>query len=126
MERPEWTPPRLLPELRLLRVRPTLWAYGKSAARDYIEEWSPVRWVRSPQVCSWCWGPIGVVSPGATTGTRGTKAFVCVQLGLWRHIDCHHEAQMQELDHRDALGSQLAEERESAPVAGPSSETVHG
>ena len=82
--------------LRQVRAKPVVWSYGRSAPPETPEDFQPVRWVSSAQKCHWCFGRIPPGKPGATTGTRGTKAFLCVRVGLWRHIDCHNEARAQE------------------------------
>lgn len=122
-ERPDWRAPEKLSNLRLVRLRPTLWSYGFAQSPEFVEHWQAARWVRVEQACHWCWERIPVASPGASTGTRGTKAFCCVKLGLWRHIRCHTDAQQQELDDQRAA---LVLKPRADPVAGPSNETLHG
>lgn len=53
--------------------------------------WTPARYVRDPQVCSMCFNIIPNGRPGATTGTRGTKAWYCPEHQVWECLDCHTE-----------------------------------
>ena len=71
-----------------------------ACARDPEPHWTPVRYVRVAQVCSFCGHTIPAGSPGSTTGTRGTKAYYNAVLNVWECIGCRQEALR-------ALGAQL-------------------
>lgn len=59
---------------------------------DPERHWMPVRFVRTAQECSFCGFTIPAASPGATTGTRGTKAFYNRLTKEWECIPCRREA----------------------------------
>jgi len=65
--------------------------------------WTPVRYVRFPQVCDFCWELIPRSSPGRTTGSRGTKAFFNAALNIWECIPCREEATRADLTRQSEL-----------------------
>ena len=54
------------------------------------EQWTPVRYVRRPQTCAFCWCVIPAGSPGSSTGTRGTRAWVNDR-GEWECLGCRSD-----------------------------------
>jgi hypothetical protein len=59
--------------------------------------WTPARYIHGHQRCHFCGEHIPPARPGATTGTRGTKAFVNIALGLFECMPCRAEATRAEL-----------------------------
>jgi hypothetical protein len=55
------------------------------------ELWTPVRFVRSIQTCSFCFEEIPTGSPGNSTGTRGTRAYYCARRSAWLCLACKSE-----------------------------------
>jgi hypothetical protein len=55
------------------------------------EQWTPVRYVRFPQRCDFCWETIPRCKPGNSTGTRGTKAYFNAVRRVWECIACRQE-----------------------------------
>jgi hypothetical protein len=64
--------------------------------------WTPVRTVSYHQACHFCGAGIPKDRPGATTGTRGTKAFYNRGLNLWECMACRVEATRAELARQEA------------------------
>lgn len=50
--------------------------------------WTPVRYVPDGIWCDCCDERITRAAPGRTTGTRGTKAYFCKQIGQWECMRC--------------------------------------
>jgi len=59
--------------------------------------WTPARYITFDQVCHFCGAEIPRAKPGTTTGTRGTKAYINVALGLYECMPCRWEATRAEL-----------------------------
>ena len=59
--------------------------------------WTPVRFIRDPQVCAFCWQIIPNGRPGSTTGSRGTKAWYCPEHRVYECLGCRSEATDAEL-----------------------------
>lgn len=55
------------------------------------EQWTPVRYVREPQRCDFCWQTIRAGSPGTRTGERGTKAYYNATRRVWECLECRTE-----------------------------------
>lgn len=66
--------------------------------------WTPVRYVREPQLCSLCLNAIPAGKPGATTGSRGTRAWFCAEHRVWECLACRSAAVDAELDATRAIG----------------------
>ena len=56
------------------------------------EEWLPIRTINQEQVCWFCGFVIPKGRPGATTGTRGTKAWWFRAKDTWECLGCRSEA----------------------------------
>lgn len=82
--------------------------YGVPQATGYVDQWRPVRFVREPQQCYLCWVRIPKASPGAKSGTRGTKAFYEPNLRLWECLGCREEQGRAELARMDTQGGTAA------------------
>jgi len=54
--------------------------------------WTPARYIMRDQRCHFCGADIPRTHPGATTGNRGTKAFVNIALGLFECMPCRLDA----------------------------------
>lgn len=63
----------------------------------------PVRFIRFPQTCRFCWRDIPPGRPGTRTGERGTKAYFDPTTREWECIPCHDELTRANLA-REALG----------------------
>lgn len=50
------------------------------------EPWTPVRYLRTPQVCHLCFHRIPAHAPGSTSGSRGTHCFFLPK-ALLRDVD---------------------------------------
>jgi hypothetical protein len=56
------------------------------------ETWTPVRYVHEDTFCWFCAREIPRAKPGATKGTRGTKAWFCPERRVLECIPCRSEA----------------------------------
>jgi hypothetical protein len=56
------------------------------------EQWTPVRYIRNARRCDFCGIEIPAGSPGATRGTRGTKAYFNPHRNVWECMPCRSEA----------------------------------
>lgn len=64
--------------------------FGRPATSgDRYEEWHPIRHNQRPQTCCTCWRTIPPFAPGATKGTRYTKAYFDPPTGLYLCLACH-------------------------------------
>jgi hypothetical protein len=70
--------------------------------REVSAAWVPVRYVQHAQKCCFCQNRIPKGSPGATKGTRGTKAWWNRITGAWECVPCRTEGFRAEAA-RDAL-----------------------
>jgi hypothetical protein len=60
--------------------------------RDKIDAaWIPVRFVREDRKCSFCGARIPKGAPGASKGTRGTKAWWNKVSNRWECMGCRSE-----------------------------------
>ena len=74
--------------------------------------WTPARYIAHDTRCHLCGADIARTKPGATTGTRGTKAFFNATLGLFECMDCRLEGTRAEL-----AGHELRSPREERCLA---------
>ena len=56
------------------------------------DAWIPVRYILHDETCSNCGFRIARASPGASKGTRGTKAWWNKAANVWECLECRSEA----------------------------------
>ena len=59
---------------------------------DPEKHWTPARYIREVQECSFCGFTIPPAKPGASSGTRGTKAYFNTLTKEWECVPCRREA----------------------------------
>ena len=86
-----------IPPLAWLRVNERSTSFGRPQRPGYVEHWTECRTQKFDQFCCLCWERIPKGAPGSAKGTRYTRSWIEVALGLWHCLACHDEYTRAEL-----------------------------